>query len=148
LGGYRQAYALAMSTLPPDPRFQSLGLELLTAELRGKAQNDGELLKALAQRFKALLPTHTSVQHRRSLFGADQGVDGVTLELGDYQYRLHLERHRLLATSTHIVGGIALKTETLAFDAWLAQLLEAIESAATNDASMRQSLEKLARPAH
>jgi hypothetical protein len=61
-------------------------------------------------------------------------IDGLAVDLGTWRFALRLEYGRPLAERTHMVRGIALKTETLALDAWIDALTEALAAlAATSD---------------
>ena len=118
----------------------SEGFDLQAAWLRrfqGDAENN---LRAFALRLKEAMPELVTVQSTRGFFSSSEKVTGVTVELGEQQYGLALERGRLKATIAMVVRGITLNTKTLPPGEWFARLSEETKKASEHAQSLSQSL--------
>ena len=61
-------------------------------------------------------------------------MDGLAADLGPWRFSLRLDRGQPAAERTHVVRGIALKTEPLPLDTWLDALTRSLaEVAATSE---------------
>lgn len=84
-------------------------------------------LPLLAVVLQGTLPDETTVERKGSLFVREKPVRKVSVTLGDHTYSLEdLGRGPLAAQRVKVVRGIALKTEPMPIDLWLAALGEAI----------------------
>ena len=97
----------------------------------------------LAGLLQTILPEDTKVDHAGGLF-SKKSVKRVAVTLGDTRYTLEAEGHRPLAASrTRIVRGIALKTEPVTVDEWLAELGAALDERAKTSAATRAALSRI-----
>ncbi len=127
-----------MSGEPLDP----LQLDLLAASLRADAADAVMWMRVLGTKLAATLPARVTL-HRGGML--HQGsVDALAVDLGTWRFALRSDRGQPIAERTHLVRGIALKTETLPLDLWLAALTEALaELAATGERERRAILQLL-----
>lgn len=73
-------------------------------------------------------------------FLSKKQVVGVTVGLGEFRYTLQEGHHALEATRTHVVRGIALKTEPMRVEAWIREVGDLIEEQARQNARAREAL--------
>jgi hypothetical protein len=107
---------------------------------RQYAADQRTFLERLAQMLENALPDETQVGRRGGLFGGKQ-VQRVVVSLGDNRYTLeHLGRGALRATRTHVVRGIALKTEEFPVEEWLAEVGVLLDERARASAAARAAL--------
>jgi hypothetical protein len=100
-------------------------------------------LELLAQMLEQALPEEAVIGKRGGLF-SKKTVQKVAVTLGDNRYTLEDPgRGPLLATRTRIVRGIALKTETIPVEEWLAELGTALDERARTSAAAREALARL-----
>ena len=109
--------------------------DLLAASLRADATDNRTFLEVLAGKLETALPGGVEVRRAGGLLRRDHPVTDITLSLGDW--RFHLATHggaNVRAERTHLVGGIALKSEPLELDAWIGALAEALVAHAKSNA--------------
>jgi hypothetical protein len=128
-------------TKSQDPAWLEIGV---AAELnRHYSRGAREFLELLALLLEDALPDETTVERRGGLL-ARKRVARLDVELDAYRYALEATgRGSLRATRTHIVRGIALKTEELAMPEWIAALGAALEARARNSAAAHEALARL-----
>ena len=116
----------------------------VTAELTKRYVEDQRaFLPLLATMLTSALPEETTLEHRGGLFGK-KTLERIEVELGEHRYRLEDPgRGPLRTTRVHVVRGIALKTEQLPVEEWVAELGTAIEERAQRSAAAREALAKL-----
>ncbi len=140
------AYPKVVTSPTSSSLAKTFGFQSLIVALNEHRADIPDLFSSLAERLYAVLPNHVRLRHKTSLplgMGSILGVGNMVLELGDHQFHLKLERGSLHASSTHVVGGIGIKTEKLEFDEFMMRVMTAIESEAGRNAVLRSSLEKL-----
>src|SRR5205823_14073145 len=99
-------------------------------------------MASLADKLKLILPRETEVQ-RCGIFGSGS-VRLVRIHLGDDRYALEDPgRGPLRATRTRVVRGIALKTEEIPADQWVAEFGERLEERVGKSAAARAALSRL-----
>jgi hypothetical protein len=118
-----------------------MDLELLAAGLRADAADAPAWVAALGEKLAAALPTRVAL-HRGGMLHHGP-IDGLAVELGAWRFALRLEYGRPVAARTHVVRGIALKTETLSLDAWIDALTEALAMLAATSDSERAAILRL-----
>ncbi len=125
-----------------------LGLELLTLELRGGAQDAQELLEQFAQRWQQLLPNQTQVRYHHAFLGLGprQGIAQIEIHLGEDVFALEDDHKRIHALRRHVVHGVALSSESLPLEGWLEALLEALERESNHSRALQDALEQLTKP--
>ncbi|HZP82844.1 MAG TPA: hypothetical protein VFB21_14485 [Chthonomonadaceae bacterium] len=100
-------------------------------------------LELLAQMLESALPDEAEIGRRGGLF-SKKTVQRVTVTLGDNRYTLEDPgRGPLRASRTHIVRGIALKTEPIPVEDWLKELGAALDERARTSAAAREALARL-----
>jgi hypothetical protein len=118
-------------------------LDLLAASLRADASDTAAFLEALATRLEAALPGQVEVERKGKLFGGPKRVRRIALRLGDAHFEIAAEDGVLAARRRRVVRGIALKTEELDVDAWLAALSAELLELARSSERGRLALERL-----
>lgn len=117
---------------------------MIAAVLRADAQDARTFLQVLAGKLEAALPGAVEVRRGGGLFAHDHPVVELTVTLGDWRFRLAAGRDGVpSAERAHTVRGIALKSEALALDGWVAALVEQLESHARSGAAAAESLRRL-----
>jgi hypothetical protein len=104
------------------------------------AADQRQFLAALAQMLQRALPDETEVERKGGLF-SKKTIHSVTVLLGGNRYALEDPgRGPLIAKRIQIVRGIALKTEEIPVEAWLAELGASLDERAKSSASAREAL--------
>lgn len=117
-----------MSNHSLDP----MELDLLAAALRAHTADAATWVHVLGAKLAAALGPRVLLHHAGMFHSG--AVDGLVADLGTWRFALRLDRGQPLAERTHVVRGIALKTEPLPLDAWIDALTQALaELAATSE---------------
>lgn len=124
---------------------EGLGFEMLAASLRADETDAHAFLGALAVKLEGALPAQTQVQRARDgLFKNTTHVERITVDLGGFRYLLTAgKRGGLEAARSKIVGGVAIKNESMGVDAWIEALAQDLTTYAQGSASARAALERL-----
>ena len=113
---------------------------------RRYAQDERALLQALAALLQTALPEETKVDRQGGLL-SPRTIKRVSVSLEDVRYTLESAAHGghgpLRAGRTRVVRGIALKTEGIAVDTWLAELGAALDDRARGSAATREVLARV-----
>ena len=120
-----------------------LDFELLAASLRADTSDMRGWIEVLATKLERALPGRVQV-HRGGLF-SNRAVQQIQIELGAWRLTLQMERDYPATERTHIVRGIALKTEQLPLDAWIICLSQALSDLATTSAREQAAIQSLLR---
>ncbi|HZO91192.1 MAG TPA: hypothetical protein VFB38_22905 [Chthonomonadaceae bacterium] len=100
-------------------------------------------LDLLARMLESALPEEAQIERRGGLF-SKKTVQRVTVTLGENRYMLEDPgRGPLRAFRTRVVRNIALKTEPIPVQDWLAELSAALEERARTSAAAREALARL-----
>ena len=124
-----------------EPDWLNLGV----AAALGKqyATDQRTFLETLAVMLEGALPDEIQIERRGGLF-AKKTVKRIVVTLDEFRYTLE-DRGRgpLHATRTRIVRSIALKTEEITMDEWLADLGAALDHRAQSSAATREALARM-----
>lgn len=115
--------------------------ELLAASLRADTADVRTWVAVLGQKLAGALPARVRL-HRGGLFG-NGAVEGMAADLGTWRFVLRLDHGEPLAERTHVVRGIALKSETMSLDAWIDALVAALTELAATSARERNAIQGL-----
>jgi hypothetical protein len=118
-------------------------LDLLAASLRADAGDVDAFVEALAVKLEAALPGQVEVERRGGLLGGRKRVRRIEVTLGDQRSELEAERGRVTCRRRSVVRGIALKTQELDLDAWIAALSQDVVEEAERSERGRQALARL-----
>jgi hypothetical protein len=118
-------------------------LDLVAASLRADAADLEAFVEALAVKLEEALPGQVQVERRGGLLGANKRVRRIEATLGDQRYELEYERGRVTGRRRSVVRGIALKTQELALDAWIAELSKELLQESERSERGRQALARL-----
>lgn len=126
-----------MPDFEDDPLVQMGVAGALSRELR---QDHEMFVQFFAKALEAAFPNETQLRFEGG-FLSKKRLAGVSIQLGDDVYSLvKPARGALESTRTHVVRGIALKTEPLPVDQWLSDISAAIEAKVGKDGSARSAL--------
>lgn len=126
-----------------DQPDSSMQVELLAASLRASSTDLKAFMEALAVKLEGSLPVQTVVTRQNSLFSREHPIKEITVNLGDFQYRITKERQGPLVTQrAKVVRGIVLKTEQIPMEAWIGELAQALAQEAVHSAQARAALEQ------
>ncbi len=116
----------------------------VAAELSRAYNRDGrDFFQGLVLMLQNALPHETTVEMRGGWF-AKKVPQRVVVNLGEDRLSLESpENGALRATQTHVVRGIALKTEEMSTEKWLQLLGAILEERAQSSQAARDALEKM-----
>ena len=106
-------------------------------------QSDAESnLRAFALRLKEAMPELVTIQESKGLFSRNAKTTGVTVDLGENRYILHIVNGRLQASIAMVVRGITLSTKSIDPADWFGRLAAETKKASDHAKSLSQSLAK------
>ena len=118
-------------------------IDLVTASLRADAADLEAFVEALAAKLEAALPDQVQIERRGGLLGGNKRVRRIEVTVGDQRYEAEHERGRLTCRRRSVVRGIALKTQELDLDAWIAALSQDLLEESERSERGRQALARL-----
>jgi hypothetical protein len=118
-------------------------LDLLAASLRADAGDLDAFVEALAVKLEGALPDQVGVERRGGLLGSRKRVRRIEVTLGDQRYEAEPEHGRVTCRRRSVVRGIALKTQELDLDAWIAALSQELVEEADRTERGRLALARL-----
>lgn len=118
-------------------------LDLVAAALRADLSDIAAFVEGLATRLDAALPGLVEIKRVRSGFRGPRLVAEIIVVAGDQRLVLRRDGGRVSAVRSRVSGGIAIKTDTLELDDWLALLAQAVAAQARSSERTRQALERL-----
>jgi hypothetical protein len=126
-----------MSDLEGDPLVHIGIAGALTREMQ---LDHEQFVQYLARALQAAFPNEAELKYEGG-FLAKKRLAGVSVKLGDDVYALTKPaRGALQSSRTHVVRGIALKTEAVPIEQWLSEVSLQIEEAVGRDARARSAL--------
>jgi len=117
--------------------------DMVAAGLRADATDLNAFVEALAVKLEGALPGRVTIARQGGLFSRSKGVREISVDMGDSRYSLASNGGRIETTRRNEVRGIAIKSEPLELDEWIAALSRELEAAARESAEGRQALERL-----
>jgi hypothetical protein len=117
--------------------------DMVAAGLRADATDLNAFVEALAVKLEGALPGRVTIARRGGLFSRSKGVREISVDMGDSRYSLVSNGGRIETTRRNEVRGIAIKSEPLELDEWIAALSRELEAAARESADGRQALQRL-----
>jgi hypothetical protein len=120
-----------------------LDIDLLTASLRADAGDLGAFVEALAAKLEDAAPDRVRVDRRRAGMFGPKLVRRISLEAGDRRLELVSENGAINTSASRVSGGIVLKSDAVAVDAWLTALGEALAAEAQRSQRTRQALQRM-----
>jgi len=125
----------------PASDWETLGV---TGALLARYQQDQQaLLEQLAVFLETTVPHQTSVKRTHGVLGPRR-TTGLTLDLAGQRYTLeHAERSGLEARRTHVVRGVAVRTESLSVSDWLGEISTALAGELERTDGNRAALDRL-----
>jgi|SRR5579862_2400884 len=123
--------------LEDDPLVQIGVAGALSREMQ---QDHEAFIQLLAQAIQTAFPNEAELRYEGG-FLSKKRLCGVSISLGEDVYSLTKPaRGPIESTKTHVVRGIALKTEPMPVDKWLTEVSTLIEAKAGMDSATRSSL--------
>lgn len=126
-----------MAGIEGDPLVKVGIAGALEKELQG---DHATFVQFLASAFERAFPNQTELKFEGG-FLAKKRLAGLSIRLGDDAYALIKPRNGpLQANRTHVVRGIALKTEPLTVDEWMREVSIRLETQVAQDQDARSAL--------
>ncbi len=126
-----------------DELDRPLQMEILAASLRADTTDLKAFLEALAVKLQGSLPNSTTVTRHSGIFSREHPVKDITVNLGDYQYRISRERQGPIVTQrAKVVRGIVLKTDQIPLEEWIEDLAASLADVAASNSQARMALER------
>jgi hypothetical protein len=116
------------------------GWDRVAAHLRRRDEDLATYVRTLGRKLLDALPGQASAQ-RGGLFGPP--VAAVSVDFGDVRYRLDLARPSDRVERAQVVRGVAIRTQEIGIDAFLAELAQRLRQAAAQDEAAVRALERL-----
>ncbi|MGA3000676.1 MAG: hypothetical protein ABSE20_03020 [Acetobacteraceae bacterium] len=98
-------------------------------------------LSAFAQRLKEALPDQVTVHESKGFLSRAARTIGVTVSLGENQYKLEIAGGRLQASVAMVVRGITLNTKTIDPAEWFSRLAQETKAATEHAKALSGSLD-------
>ena len=134
------------ATTPATTGDAAFDLDLAVASIRADSADAGMLLAALIDQLRDALGARLQSTYagggllRRS---RDRTLTGVTITLGDDVLADTVEGGSVRCTIGHGSGGIRIRSDQVAMDAWLRTLLNALQAEAAHSQVTRTALESM-----
>ena len=134
------------ATTPATTGDAAFDLDLAVASIRADSADAGMLLAALIDQLRDALGARLQSTYagggllRRS---RDRTLTGVTITLGDDVLAATVEGGSVRCTIGHGSGGIRIRSDQVAMDAWLRTLLNALQAEAAHSQVTRTALESM-----
>jgi hypothetical protein len=126
-----------MADFEADPLIQIGVAGALSKELQ---QDHEQFIQYLARALQSAFPNEAQLRYEGG-FLAKKRLAGVSIKLGDDVYSLTKPtRGALESTRTHVVRGIALKTEPIPVEQWLHEISSRIEETVGKNSQARSAL--------
>jgi hypothetical protein len=117
--------------------------EQLAAGLRADSRDLSTFLEVMADKFTGALPGRVKVEYQGGMLRRNKQVRRVLVQLGEDRFEVAREQGAVAARRVRVVRGIALKTEEMAVDSWLAELSRALVREGQSTSEGRIALERL-----
>ncbi len=121
----------------------SMDLELAAASLRADGSDVRILVKVLVDQLSDALGPRLEVKRSGGLFRKSDQIQSIRIAMGDDQFDAAVDGDVLVCSIGHSSGGIRIRSEKVAVDAWLGRLLAALKVEANHSQAVRQALETM-----
>lgn len=122
---------------------QAFDIDLLASSLQADSSDVRLLLKALVTRLSGALGDRLTVERAGGLLRRSDEIRRVTVQLGDDTLDAALAGGALECTVSRSSGGIRIRSSKVSMEAWLHQLLTALQTEAASSTATRRALESL-----
>jgi hypothetical protein len=120
---------------------EALDFDLLAAALRADAADMHTWIAVMGAKLAEAMPARVALRHG-GFFG-NGPVEGASVDLGNWRFGVHLQHGQPVAERTHIVRGIALKSEVIPLDEWIDALSRELAALAATSARERAAIARL-----
>lgn len=118
----------------------NIDFDVQAAWLRRFADDAQSNLHAFALRLREAMPERVKIEESKGLFSRHAKTTGVSVDLGENRYHLHIADGRLQASIAMVVRGITLNTRTVDPADWFARIAEETRQASEHARSLAQSI--------
>jgi hypothetical protein len=125
------------------PEHGALDIDLLSASLRADASDLSAFIESLAGKLEEAIPRRVRVDRRRDGLLGPKRVQRIVVDAGELRLELQSRGGIVEPSCARVSGGIVLKREPVATDAWLDALGQALAEEARRSETTRQALERL-----
>jgi hypothetical protein len=113
--------------------------DMVAAGLRADATDLNAFVEALAVKLEGALPGRVTIARQGGLFSRSKGVREISVDMGNSRYGLVSNGGRIETTRRNEVRGIAIKSEPLELDEWIAAVARARGGAREAPTAARRS---------
>ncbi|MBY0377664.1 MAG: hypothetical protein K2Q33_03775 [Gammaproteobacteria bacterium] len=119
-------------------------MDVLMASMRIDGKQSASMLDVLAKKFELALPENVEVTRGGWFLSKEKPVEQIVLRFEDAHYVLIKPKHGpVQAMQSKIVRGVAIKTNDISYDQWIALVAQEIKDLASGNAGARDSIRKL-----
>jgi hypothetical protein len=118
-------------------------MELATAALLADSHDIQVMLRTLVHQLTAAFGERVKVDRKGGLLRRSEDVRRIEVALDPDVYVIDADRGTVACSVAHSSGGIRIRSETLALEAWLRRLLAGLQREAAHNQSARLALESL-----
>jgi hypothetical protein len=122
-----------------------LGFDLLAASLRADAGDLGTFLEVLGHKLTDALPdlVHLDYEQKRFHKSAGGRIKRIEVTLDELRFEIDAGAGKILATITHVVRGMRLKSDEVSVDEWVESLSTKLAEVAKKSAKAREAVGRL-----
>lgn len=120
-----------------------LDLDLATAAVLARDEDQPLLLKMLADQLRTSLGERVEVQRAGGLFRRSDEVRSIEVALGADAFRAEVAKGRVECSIAHTSGGIRIRSDRCGLDEWIRRLLAALQAEAAHSQQVRTALERI-----
>ncbi|HEY3844097.1 MAG TPA: hypothetical protein VGL48_12680 [Acidimicrobiales bacterium] len=125
------------------PGGDAFDLDMAVSQLASNSTDSRIMLKLLIEQLSAVLGDRISVEHAGGRFRKSAEIKTVQITLGDDTLRAEVEGATVRCSVGHASGGIRIRSEQVAMDAWLTRLLTILKNEAAHSEQTRLALENI-----
>lgn len=121
----------------------SYDLTMAAATLRSNTSDVRALLGALCDELTDAVGERLKVQRGSGRFHKSDAISAVQIDMGNESFDAVLDGSTVRCSIARVSGGIRIRNESVAMDAWIVRLLGALETEASHSDAARQALEHI-----
>jgi hypothetical protein len=126
-----------------EPADHAFELDMAVSQLAANNTDLRIMLKLLVQQLADALGSRMSVERAGGRFRKSDEIKSVRIALGDDTLEAVVEGPSVKCSVGHNSGGIRIRSEQVAMDAWLTRLLGTLQAEAQSSEQTRQALENI-----
>jgi hypothetical protein len=121
------------------------GFDMLAASIRADASELGTFLTVLGRKLADALPGQVECIREKKRFRESDKVIRIELTLDDQRFEVEEGKGSPVATISHVVRGMRLRSDDVALDEWIERLSLKLAEVAEKSAKSRDAISNLLR---